>query len=169
MALVRGPFDIKWGSNTLVDISEISLDFEQESNDYTTVDNRRYTIDGAISATVTLTLLASDVPALSVVLPQYHVPNAGTLSTGEKVSEANGAIDVVAASCDTNPVYNDLDIISCGSPGQVFRLKKARTKIDSMEFADNAVRTVTVAFIGEPAAGTANIQFFEENSIAVVS
>lgn len=169
MALVKGPFDLKWGANTLVDVSEISLDYEQESSDYTTVDNRRYTIDGAINASVTLTFLGSDVAALAAVLPQYHVPAGGQLSSGETVSGTEGAIDVVAASCDGDPVYNDLNIISCGTNGQVFRLKNARTKIDSMEFADNAVRTVTVAFIGEPDAGVGNIQFFRENDITAVS
>lgn len=169
MALVRGPFDLKWGANTLQDVSEISLDFSQDTNDYSTIDNRKYTIDGAISATVTLTFLASDVASLAAVLPQYHVPGGGTLSSGETVSGSVGAIDIVAAACDSDPVYNDLDVIACGSNSQVFRLKNARTKIDSMEFADNAVRTVTVAFIGEPAAGIGNIQFFRENDIPSVS
>lgn len=169
MALVRGPFDLRWGGNTLVDVSEISLEYDQDSNDYTTVDNRRYTIDGAITASVDLTFLASDVPSLAAVLPQYHVANGEQLSSGETVTDVNGAIDVVAASCDADPVYNDLDVIACGANAQVFRLKNARTKISSMEFADNAVRTVTVSFIGEPAAGTANIQFFRENTIPGIS
>lgn len=169
MALVRGPFDLKWGANTLQDVSEISLDYEQETNDYTTVDNRRYTIDGAINASVTVTFLGSDVAALAAVLPQYVVDNGGTLSTGETVTDADGALDVLAASCENEPVYNNLDVISCGTNGQVFRLVNARTRIDSMEFADNAVRTVTVAFVGEPAQGEANIQFFKENGISPVS
>lgn len=169
MALVKGPFNLKWGLNTLVNISEVSLDYEQDSNDYTTVDNRRYTVDGAINASVTVTFLGSDVAALAAVLPQYHVAQGDTLSTGELVSGEDGAIDVVAASCDSDPVYEDLDIVSCGDNGQVFRLKNARTKIDSMELADNAVRTVTVAFVGEPDAGMASIQFFAEDDISVVS
>lgn len=169
MALVKGPFDLRWGNNTLTDVSEISLDYEQESNDYSTVDNRRYTVDGAISASVSLTFLASDVAALAVVLPQYHVPNGGTLSTGESVIDADGAIDIVAASCETEPTYDNLEVIACGTNGQVFRLVNARTKVESMEFADNAVRTVTVQFVGEPEAGDASIQFFAENGIAVVS
>lgn len=169
MSLVRGPFDLKWGSNTLVDVSEISLEYEQESNDYNTVDNRRYTVDGAITASVSVTFLASDVDTLAAVLPQYHVPNGGTLSSGETVTGTAGAIDVVAASCDTEPVYNDFDAIACGTNAQVFRLKNARTKIESMEFADNAVRTVTVQFVGEPDAGVATIQFFRENDITSVS
>ena len=169
MALVRGPFDIKWGEDTLVDVSEISLEYEQDSNEYTTVDNRRYTIDGAINASVSITFLASDVASLKVVLPQYHVENGNALSSGETVTGVDGAIDVVAASCDTDPIYNDLDVIACGTNAQVFRLKKARTKIESMEFADNAVRTVTVQFIGEPDAGVGNIQFFAEDDVSAVS
>jgi hypothetical protein len=169
MALVRGPFDLQWGSNTLKDVSEISVDYSQDSNDYTTVDNRHYAVDGAITASVSLTFLASDVAALAAVLPQYHVANGGTMSSGETVTDEDGAIDVLAASCDTNPIYNDLDVISCGNPGQVFRLKTARTKIDSMEIADNAVRTVTVMFIGEPAQGVGAIQFFTEGTIASAS
>lgn len=169
MALVRGPFDIRWGSNTLLDISEISLEYDQDSNDYTTVDNRKYTIDGAITTTVTLTLLKSDVASLAAVLPQYHVANGQQLSSGETVTSVDGAIDVVAASCESDPVYDDLDIISCGANGEVFRLKNARTKIDGMEFADNSVRTVSIMFVGEPDAGIANIQFFRENGISTVS
>lgn len=167
--LVKGNFEIKWGANELFDISEISLDYEQNSNDYETVQGQTYTIEGAIRASVTLTLLKSDVESLAVVLPQYYVPNGGTMSSGETVTDADGAIDVLAASCDTSPTYNDLDVISCGEPGDVFRLKNARTVIDSMEFADNAVRTVSVRFVGEPAPGVANIQFFKEGALSVVS
>lgn len=170
MALVRGPFDLKWGVNTLVDVSEISLDYAQDSNDYTTVDNRKYSIEGGITASVTLTFLGSDVAALAAVLPQYHVANGGNLSSGETVTGTAGAIDIVAAvGCTFDPVYNDLDVIACGTNSQVFRLKNARTKIDSMDFADNSVRTVSVQFIGEPDAGVGVIQFFGEDDVTAVS
>lgn len=168
MALVRGPFDIVWGENTLTNIEEIENEFEQDSEDYTTVQHQTYELDGPIKASVTLTFLATDVAALAAVLPQYHVANGEVLSTGETVSDADGAIDVAAASCDEDPVYNDLDIISCANPGQVFRLVNARTKIDSIEF-DDKIRKVMVKFIGEPGAGEANVQFFKEGTIAVVS
>lgn len=169
MALVRGPFELTWGDNTLVDISEVSIDYSQDSNEYTTTDNRRYTVDGPIAASITLTLLKSDVPALAAVLPQYHVAQGGTLSTGETVSSADGAIDVVAASCDEESVYNNLEIVSCGTPGQVLRLVNARTKIDSIDLADNAVRTVAVQFLGEPEQGQAAIQFFIDGTLNVAS
>lgn len=166
--LVKGPFDLEWGGNTLTNVEEISVDFEQDSEDYSTVQHNTYQVDGPIKASVTLTFLASDVAALAVVLPQYHVANGGVLSTGETVSEANGAIDIKAAACGTNPVYNDLDIISCANPGHVARLVNARTKVDSIEF-DDKLRKIMVQFVGEPAQGEASMQFFAEGTIAVVS
>lgn len=168
MALVRGPFDLTWRGNTLANIEEISVDYSQDSADYSTVQHQTFELDGPIKASVTLTLLASDVPALALVLPQYHVANGGTLSTGERVSEANGAIDVKALDCDEATLYGDLDINACGSQSSVFRLVNARTKLDGIEF-DDKVRKVTIKFIGEPASSEATVQFFEENSIAVVS
>jgi hypothetical protein len=168
MALVRGPFDLTWGGNTLTNIEEISTEFEVDSEDYQTVQHQTFEIDGAIKANVTLTLLASDVPALAVVLPQFHVSNGGTLSTGETVNDAGGAIDVAAASCDEETVYNDLYISSCGNPSQVFRLVNARTRLDSVEF-DDKLRKVMVKFIGEPGPGEGNIQFFKEGTVTGIS
>lgn len=168
MALVRGPFDLKWGDNTLLNIEEVSVDYEQDSEDYTTVQHNTYELDGPIKASITITLLATDIAALSVVLPQYHVNNGGVMSTGETVSNANGAIDVVAQDCDAGDVYNDLDVISCGNPGDVFRLVNARTKLDSVEF-DDKIRKIMVKFIGVPAQGDGVVQFFKEGTINVVS
>lgn len=166
--LVRGPFDLTWGANTLASIEEISVDYSVDSDDYQTVQHQTYELDGAIKATVTLTFLASDVPALAAVVPQYHVANGGTMSTGEIVNDADGAIDVIALDCDEAAVYNDLDIVACGNPGQVFRLVNARTKIDSIEF-DDKVRKVMVKFVGEPAQGQANVQFFKDGTLSNVS
>lgn len=168
MALVRGPFDLKWGDNTLLNIEEISVDYEQDSEDYTTVQHNTYEVDGPIKASVTLTLLASDIAALSVVLPQNHVANGGVMSTGETVDNAYGAIDVVAADCDDTEIYNDLDVISCANPGEVFRLVNARTKLESVEF-DDKLRKIMVKFIGEPDTNEGSIQFFREGTISVVS
>lgn len=168
--LVRGPFNLKWGGSTLLGVSEVSLEYEQESNDYTTIDSRNISVDGAISASVEVTFLESDVSTLAAVLPQYYKGPGETLSSGETVAaeSEDGVIDVVAASCDADPVYNDLDIIACGDNANVVRLKNARTKISSMELADNAVRTVTVAFVGEPVAGSASLQFFRQNDVTTV-
>lgn len=168
MALVRGPFDLHWGGNTLGNIEEISVDYSVDSEDYQTVQHNTYELDGPHKASVTLTLLASDVPALAVVLPQYHVFNGGVLSTGETVNDAGGAIDVAAAACDEDVIYNDLFINSCANPGQTFRLVNARTRIDSVDF-DDKVRKVTIKFIGEPASGEASIQFYKEGTVSAVS
>lgn len=168
MALVKGPFDLTWRGNTLANIEEISVDYSQDSSDYTTVQHNTFELDGPIKASVTLTLLASDVAALRLVLPQHHVANGGTLSTGERVNEENGAIDVKALNCDASQVYGDLDINACGTQSSVFRLVNARTRLDGIEF-DDKVRKVMIRFVGEPATNEGVVQFFEENSIAVVS
>ena len=71
MALVKGPFKLTWGANELQDVESVDLSFDQESNDYTTVDGRTITLKGAISASATITLLASDAASLSLILPQF--------------------------------------------------------------------------------------------------
>ena len=156
--LVKGPFSIKWGENPVVDVSEIGFNYDVATNDYQTVDGRTYTVDGAITASIDLTLLASDVEALSAILPQYYVAEGQTMSTGE-VAPEGGAIDIVAAQCDTTNTNYDLDIISCN--GEVTRLVNARTSLSTVDIADNALRTVTVTFRGEPEQGEGIIQFFK--------
>lgn len=168
MAYVKGPFDITWGGNTLLNIEGIEVEYDQDSEDYTTVQHQTIQLDGPIKSTVNLTLLASDVAALAAVLPQFHVANGGIMSTGQTVNNAAGAIDVLALDCDQSPVYNNLDIVSCANPGEVFRLVNARTKLESVEF-DDKIRKVVVQFIGEPAQGDGNIQFFKEGTVTVVS
>lgn len=162
--LVKGPFDVKWGSNTLEDVQDYSFDYSQDSNDYTTLDGRKTTLDGAISASVSIQLLKSDVDALAAVLPQYYVAQGGTMSTGEVVANADGAIDVVAASCDSASVYNNLDIISCGTESTVVRLVNARSMIDSVDLQDSTVLTFTIKFVGEPAPGDGSVQVFTSAS-----
>lgn len=166
--LVRGPFNLKWGDNTLADIEEVNVEHTIDSEDYQSVQGRTYEVDGAYKAIVTITLLASDVPALAVLLPQHFVPNGQRLSTGETVNHADGAIDIVPRNCDDQIVYNNLDIISCGSPANVARLVNARTKFEGIE-VDNKLQKVMVKFIGEPAQDEATMQFFRQGTIAVVS
>lgn len=166
--IVKGPFEITWGANTITDVEEIALDFAVDSADYNTVQGRTITIDGSMKATATITLLGTDIPALAAILPQYYVANAGVLSTGETVTSSDGAIDISAASCDSEQIYNDLDIISCGSPADVTRIVHARTQISSIE-VDSKVRKVMVQFTGESEGTDGIIQFFKEGTIAVVS
>ncbi len=166
--LVKGPFELKWGDNVLTDVEEIEVEYDVDTEDYTTVQGRTYEFSGAHKVAVNLTLLGADVAALAAVLPQYHVNNGGVLSTGETVNEADGAMDIVPGGCDTTPVYKDLDIISCANPGKVYRVVNARTEIAGVEF-DDKVRKVMVRFLGESDADEATVQFFEEGSISVVS
>lgn len=159
--LVKGPFSLKWGNNPILDVSEIGFNYDVATNDYETVDGRTYTVDGAITASIDLTLLASDVAALSTILPQYYVAEGETMSTGEAAPEG-GAIDIVAAKCDTENTNYDLDITSCN--GEVTRLVNARTSLSTVDIADNSLRTVTVTFRGEPEQGEGIIQFFKNAS-----
>lgn len=162
MSLVKGPFNFKWGAKQLNNVSEISFDYEVESNDTTTLDGRKYTIQSGISATVTLTLLDNDIASLATILPQYYKAKGQILSTGEIVVQDQGAIDIAAASCTTSDVYNQLDIYACGTNAQVLRLVRARTQIDSIDIGDG-LRTVAIQFIGEPLAGDAVVQFLQDD------
>jgi hypothetical protein len=166
MSLVKGPFNFKWGANTLNNVSEISVDYAVESSDTTTLDGRTYSVQTGMTATVTLTLLDNDIASLAMVLPQYYVPQGDQLSTGETVSQSQGAIDIVAASCDTSDVYNQLDIYACGTNAQVMRLVNCRTQVDSIDIGDG-LRTVAVQFIGEPEAGQAVVQFLQDDETFV--
>ena len=88
----------------------------------------------------------------------------GTLSTGETVTADDGAIDIVAASCDTTNTNYPLDITSCN--GEVTRLVNARTVLSAINLENNQLRTVQVTFRGEPASGQGIIQFFTEGGIS---
>jgi len=166
--LVRGPFNLKWGDNVLADIDEISIEHSVDSEDYQTLQGKTFEVDGAYKVTATITLLASDIPSLAVVLPQHFVANGGAMSTGETVNNADGAIDIVPRNCDESLVYNNLDIISCGNPASVARIVHARTKIEGIEI-DNKIQKIMVKFIGEAESTEATMQFFRDGTINVVS
>lgn len=154
--LVRGPFSCQWGSNPILDVSELNFNYDVATNDYETLQGDTYTIDGAITASVELTLLASDVEALSTIFPQYYVAEGEEMSDGT-IAPEGGAIDIVAASCDTSDTKYPLDITSCN--GQVLRLRNAKTSLSGIAIDNNALRTVTVTFRGE-AGGAAIVQMF---------
>lgn len=161
--LVKGPFSIQWGSNPILDVSELGFNYDVATNDYETIQGTTYTVEGAITASVEVTLLASDVASLATIFPQYYVAKGSTLSTGEQVTGKDGAIDIKAAACDSSNSNYNLEITSCN--GEVTRLVNARTSLSGVDFADNSVRTVTVTFRGEPESGQGILQFFGENAI----
>jgi hypothetical protein len=169
MAIIRGPFDIKWGNNTITDVETIDTEYTVDSEDFQTVQGKTLEIDGSHKATATITLLASDIPALAALLPQYFVANGEVLSTGETVNHASGAIDIAVAACDEEHVFNDLDIAACGNPADVVRLVNTRTRFDGIDTSSNKVRKVMIKFIGESVDDEATVQFFKEGTINVVS
>lgn len=163
--IVKGPFTIVWGSTTLKNVEEVEVSFEQESNDYTTVDGRTITVRGAISASATLTFLYSDVETLSSVLPQFAKTAGEEMSSGETVATGATAIDVLAGDCNTTETKQDLDIISCGTPADVFRIKGCSTSISSFDLENSQVRTIQVTFTGEPDQGIAAVQAFVNGTL----
>lgn len=145
--LVKGPFNFKWGTQQINNVSEISVDYSVDTSDTTTLDGNRFSIQTGMGMSVTLTVLENDVATLATILPQYY-------------NAADGTLDIAAASCDSGSEddWNDLEITSCGSGAQVLRLVRARTQIDSIDIGDG-LRTVAVMFIGEPLAGDPLVQF----------
>src|SRR5690242_4258006 len=108
--LIKGPFELEYGINTLSDVSEFGFDYTVDNEDVTTVQGRKRRYNGAHQVTVTLTFLENDVPSLAIVLPQYFVAQGGTLSDGRTVTAADGAIDVVPGGCDDSGTPEDLVI-----------------------------------------------------------
>ena len=96
MRLVKGPCNFKRGANSLNNVSEISVDYTVDSSDTTTLDGNRFSVQTGMGVTVSLGLLDNDIASLATVLPQYYVPSGGTLSTGETVTQDQGAIDIAA-------------------------------------------------------------------------
>lgn len=168
MAIAKGPFVLQWGPNTLEDIEELEVEYDVDTEDYTTIQGRTFEIAGSHKAAATVTLLATDVPALAALLPQYHINDNAVASTGETVDDVDGIIDLVPGGCDVEPIYYNLIITSCGNPGQVFRMLTVRTEIDGIEF-DDKVRKVSVRLIGEAAADVATVQFFKEGALGSIS
>ncbi len=165
--LIKGPFQIKWGDNTVTDVESIDVDHSIDSEDFDTLDGRSFEVDGSHKVSAVISLLASDLPSLAALLPQNFVENGGVMSTGETVDNADGAIDVVARDCDAD-VFNNLDILSCAAVPSVARIVNARTKFEGYE-VDNKIQKVMVKIVGEAAADEASIQFFKDGTINVVS
>lgn len=154
--IIRGPFTVEWGSNILADVEAVDIEYEQESEDYEANSGIIYEISKGIKASIRLTLLSSDIASVKAVLPQYFVATGGTLGDGGIVAGAAGAIDIKADDCNTNPVFNNLLITSCGNPKEVIKLYNARTVVDSFEVGK--IRKIVVKFIGEPEVGQSIIQ-----------
>lgn len=153
MALKKGPFAVKWGANVIEDIEEIGFDYTVNSSDIDTIQGVSYNVRGTIQVSVTLTLLSTEIEALAALLPQYFVAMGGELADGTTVTNTDGAIDIVAASCSDTEVANDLEIIDCsGNDDGRITVWATQTDVDSIDFADN-VRKVVIRFRGTAPAG----------------
>jgi hypothetical protein len=164
---VRGPFTIKYGGNTITDIEQATVALTQDTQQKTTLGGIKREFDGPILCTVVIKVMRSDIATLATLLPQYFVPSGQSLSSGELISDSAGAIDIKALS-DNAAVHADLDLISTGSPGQVFRLVDARPKVEAAAF-DNYLGVIDVKFIGEPAEGVGSVQMFNNGAVSTIS
>lgn len=164
--MIKGPFNFKYGANTLAEIESINFDYSVDSDDKKTVQGHNRTVYGAHKVMVTAKFLQSDVPSLAVVLPQYFVANGETLSTGETVTDSEGAIDLVPGGCAASATTESLIIESCGTGGQILRVLECATEIAAIDM-DEKNMTVDVSFTGF--SDSATIQMFKKGAIAVVS
>lgn len=164
--IMRGPFDFQLGLNVLAEIENVDFSYDVDSDDKKTVQGRTVTVYGSHKVTVKAKFLETDVASLAVVVPQYHVANAGTLSSGETVTDAAGAIDLVPGGCGSASLKEDLIISSCGSDGQVLRVMSCITELTGVDM-DEKYRTVEVTFTGQSDAAT--IQLFKKGAISLVS
>lgn len=164
--IIRGPFNVKFGANTLAEISTLKVAYTVDTTDTATVQGHKKRVFGAHMVTVTATFLQSDVPSLAVALPQYFVANGGVLSTGETVTDPNGAMDIVPGGCAAAANPLDLIITACGSNAEVFRVLGAVSEIAGVSI-DEKTRMVDVEFTGQNDGAT--IQMFNSDAISVIS
>ena len=163
MALVRGPFTLKYGSTTLSDVSEISWDYSPDETEITMIDGRTIKIPTSATASVEVTLAGADIAALSKILPAGAVTQNGNLTTGETANKAAFEIKGAGACSKSGTLKEDLDIIGCE---YTTRLVDAEVALTSIDYEDNVVQTMTVTFTAAPDQGKALIQMFENGSIA---
>lgn len=163
MSIIRGPFTIKWGDDTIEDIEAISFQYEQNADEYQTVKGKVFELEKSVKVSAEITLLAADIASLAVILPQHFVANGGTLSTGEVVNNGIGAIDIVPHKCDESLLYNNLDITSCNNPKQTTRIINARSKISGIAIS-NKLQKIKVRFIGEPETSKAALQINSQDT-----
>lgn len=162
--IIRGPFSLTWGSSTLADIESIEIEHEISTEEYEANSGQTFEIEKSRKTYIKITLLATDIPSLAAVLPQYFVPQSSLMHDGSYVVDSRGAIDVVADDCDTEMIYHKLEIFACANPTESFKVFNCRTVIDSIEIGK--VRKIVVKFIGEPEAGSSLFQFLGDQGEA---
>lgn len=166
MPLVQGNFNFKLGLTTLSEIDDFKFNYDVSTDDHESLQGHTYEIEGAHKVSVEARFLESDVPSLAVALPQYYVANGEALSTGETVTDTQGAIDVRPSQCGDSEDLTDLIVTACGTNAQVLRVLQVKSRIGGVELDGNVLKT-TVVFTGF--SDDATIQMFRENAIALVS
>jgi hypothetical protein len=165
--ILRGPFSLKYGPNTLAQIEKVNFSYSVDTTDTATVQGQKVRTYGAHQAEITVTFMQSDVASLAAVLSQYFVANGGVLSTGETVTDPNGAIDIVPGGCAAAQVASDLIIQSCGGSNSYYiRVLQCVSEIAGVTM-DEKSATIDVAFTGQPTAAT--MQIFKNGAITNVS
>lgn len=164
--VIKGPFNLVYGANTLAEISAVKVAYSVDTTDTATVQGDKVRTYGAHQVILTVTFLQSDVASLAVALPQYYVANGGVLSTGETITDPVGAIDVVPGGCNSGNLSADLMLYSCGTNAQVLRVVQAASEIDGVTMDEKSL-TVDVNFVGVSTGAT--IQMFNTNAIAHIS
>lgn len=161
---IKGPFTLTWGDVVLLQVEDLDLQHSRTTEDHVNVRGKTFEIEKSRKITAILTLLATDIASLAAVLPQYAVPQGDTLSTGQSVTNSEGAVEIIPDACDQEYTYHDLEVASCGDPGEVYRLVNARTVYLGTEIT-NKIRKVKIAFLGEAPARQASIQFVKQGGI----
>lgn len=153
---VRGPFNVKWGDTTIEDIESLDIEYDVTREEYESNAGNIYELERGIKSAVRLTLLATDLDSLKVLLPQYFVATGGELADGSYVVDERGAIDILPGDCDVEDEYHDLLITACGDPGEIFKLMHARSTIERFEIGK--IRKVVIKLIGEPEPSQSVVQ-----------
>lgn len=157
--LVKGPFNLKWGEDEIRDVESIEINSEIRSEEYVSNRGATYELDRSHKVSVIIVLLATDIAALDVVLPQHHIPQGADLNPGESIGDEEGAFQYALPQYDDEIIYNNLEITPCSDNPQVTRIRHARTRLAGIE-NDGKVQKVRVEFLGEPELGRASIQMF---------
>jgi hypothetical protein len=165
--IIRGPFNLIYGGNTLAEISTLKVDYSVDTTDTSTVQGKKKRTYGSHLVAITATFLESDVPSLAVALPQYFVAYMGVLSTGETVNDPTGAIDIVPGKTATT-TGSDLLIEQYAetSTSNVLRVLDAISEISGVNIDDKA-QTIDIQFTGQ--SDIATIQLFLKDAISVLS
>lgn len=173
--LVTGPWRVAFvdkvtGEETEVwGIEEASFSYDVDTTDYEDIHGVKVSVPGTHSVSVELTLNRTDIPTLALFLPQYFVPQGGTMSTGETVDCPEGAIDIVPGGCEAVKVFRDVIFRSCTTPAEIQRMNNVRTEHTGKEYDGAGARKITVTLFGEPEPGTALVQYYRDGCLVPAS